>query len=120
MRMKPTGYDTSARQNSGEPSPLLGRGGNRNSRSCSADMADVEAEIAGLFDRSTQQLRLAWRKAHRTGPPVSLSRDLPIRGLANQLQERIHGGPAARCVAACTPCPERWRKALCPPIPVPC
>jgi len=99
---------------------LLGRGGDRNSRSCSADMADVEAEIAGLFDRSTQQLRLAWRKAHRTGPPVSLSRDLPIRGLANQLQERIHGGPAARCVAACTPCPERWRKALCPPIPVPC
>ena len=96
MRMKPTGYDTSARQNSGEPSPLLGRGGDRNSRSCSADMADVEAEIAGLFDRSTQQLRLAWREAHRTGPPVSLSRDLPIRGLANQLQERIHGGPAVR------------------------
>jgi hypothetical protein len=28
---------------------------------------------------------------HRTGPPRGLSRDLLIRALANQLQERTHG-----------------------------
>ena len=36
--------------------------------------------------------RLAWRQLHRTGPPQGLSRDLLIRALANQLQERTHGG----------------------------
>jgi hypothetical protein len=29
---------------------------------------------------------------HRTGPPLGLSRDLLIRTLANQLQERSYGG----------------------------
>jgi hypothetical protein len=31
---------------------------------------------------------------HHTGPPLGLSRDLIIRGLANKLQERAHGGPS--------------------------
>jgi hypothetical protein len=57
-------------------------------------MAEAEGEIAGLVERSTHELRLAWRKVHRTGPPVGLSRDLLIRGLANQLQEHAHGGPS--------------------------
>ena len=49
-------------------------------------------QIAELLDRSTQELRLAWRQLHRTGPPPGLSRDLLIRALAHQLQERAHGG----------------------------
>jgi hypothetical protein len=32
---------------------------------------------------------------HRTGPPLGLSRDLMIRALANELQERARGGPSA-------------------------
>ena len=51
-------------------------------------------EIAGLVDRSTQELRRAWRTLHHTGPPLGLSRDLIIRGLADKLQERAHGGPS--------------------------
>ena len=51
-------------------------------------------EIAGLVDRSTQELRLAWRTLHHTGPPLGLSRDLLIRALADKLQQRAHGGPS--------------------------
>jgi hypothetical protein len=56
-------------------------------------MAELENEIAGLVDQPTHELRLAWRKLHRTGPPLGVSRDLMIRALVNQLQERAHGGP---------------------------
>jgi len=56
---------------------------------------DVEAKIAGLLDRSTQELRLAWREFHRAGPPLGLSRDLMIRALAYELQQRAHGGASA-------------------------
>jgi hypothetical protein len=45
-----------------------------------------------LVERSTQELRRAWRTLHHTGPPLGLSRDLIIRGLADKLQERAHGG----------------------------
>ena len=38
-------------------------------------------QIAGLANRSTQDLRVAWRQLHRTGPPIGLSRDLLIRAL---------------------------------------
>jgi hypothetical protein len=37
------------------------------------------------------ELRLAWREMHGAEPPRGLSRDLLIRSLANQLQERTHG-----------------------------
>ena len=46
-----------------------------------------------MADRSTQELRHVWRTLHHTGPPLGLSRDLIIRGLADKLQERAHGGP---------------------------
>ena len=36
--------------------------------------------------------QVAWRQLHRTGPPRGLSRDLLIRALAHQVQERTHGG----------------------------
>ena len=90
--MKPAVVDASARQHSGGLSPVPGRGGNRNDRARKPDPSDVEAEIAGLLDRSTQELRLAWRKLHRTEPPFGISRDLLIRALAHQLQEQSYGG----------------------------
>src|SRR6516164_2155940 len=82
-------HDLSARQHSGAPSLLPGRGGPPTSY---ADVAEVERQIAELVDRSTPELRLAWRQLHHTGPPHGLSRDLLIRALANQLQERSYGG----------------------------
>jgi hypothetical protein len=89
--MKPPIHDPSARQYSGEPSPVAGRAGTRTSRPGNADVAEVNRQIAELADRSTHELRLAWRQLHRTGPPQGLSRDLLIRALANQLQEGTHG-----------------------------
>jgi hypothetical protein len=81
-----------ARQHSGGPSPVPGRG-NRNGRARKLDPSDIEAEIAGLLDQSTQELRLVWRKSHRTEPPSGMSRDLLIRSLAYDLQQRAHGSP---------------------------
>jgi hypothetical protein len=92
--MRPAIRNASARQHSGGPSPVAGRGGNRNERAGKPDRSDVEAEIAGLLDRSTPELRLAWREFHRAGPPLGLSRDLLIRALAYELQEHAHGGPS--------------------------
>ena len=89
--MTPPTHDGSARQHSGEPSPIPGSSGNR-SRPGGADVAEVDRQIAGLLDCSTSELRLAWRQLHRTGPPQGLSRDLLIRALAHQLQERAAGG----------------------------
>ena len=93
--MKPSIHDTSARQHSGEPSTLPGHGGKRNNRPAKPGAAEAEGEITGLLNQSTQDLRLGWRKLHRSGPPLGLSRDLMIRALANELQERAHGGPSA-------------------------
>ena len=90
--MKPAIYDASARQRAGEPLPVRHRNGNRNDRPRRPDITEVERQMAGLANRSTQDLRVAWRQLHRTGPPIGLSRDLLIRALANQLQEQSYGG----------------------------
>jgi hypothetical protein len=92
--MKPAVNDASARQHSGEPSSGLDPNGGRKERRRNPDLAELDCEIAGLVDRSTQELRRAWRILHHTGPPLGLSRDLMIRGLADKLQERAHGGPS--------------------------
>jgi Protein of unknown function (DUF2924) len=81
--MKPPIYDLSA---------VPGRRGNRTNRPGNADVAEVDRQIAVLVDRSTHELRVTWRQLYCTGPPLGLSRDLLIRALANQLQERTHGG----------------------------
>jgi hypothetical protein len=90
--MKTPVYDASARQHPGEPSSGLGANGGR--RLQNPDLAGPECEIVGLVDRSTQELRCAWRTLHHTGPPLGLSRDLIIRGLADKLQQRARGGPS--------------------------
>src|ERR1700746_1483166 len=91
-RMKAAINEASARQRSGEPSPVRDQNGNRNAPPHRADIAEVGLQIASLADRSTQDLRVTWRRLHHTGPPPGLSRDLLIRCLAHQLQERTYGG----------------------------
>ena len=90
--MKSSIDNASARQHFGGPSTFPYRGGDKNNSRRSADIADVEREIAELVDGSTRDLRLAWRQLHRTDPPPGLSRDLLIRALAHHLQERTYGG----------------------------
>jgi hypothetical protein len=90
--MKPAICDASARQHSGEPAPVRHRNGNRHDRPRHPDITAVERQIAGLANRSTPDLRVAWRQLHHTGPPLGFSRDLLIRALANQLQEQSYGG----------------------------
>src|SRR5215831_9540261 len=87
--MNPAINSASARQHAGEPALVPGRGGDRRG---SGDAGEVQQQIAELVDRSTQDLRVAWRQLHRAGPPLGLSRDLIIRALAHQLQEQTHGG----------------------------
>ena len=92
--MKPPVHDASARRHFGEPSSGLGSNDGRKDRLQNPDRAELEfCEIAGLVDRSTQELRRAWLTWYHTGPPLGLSRDLMIRGLADKLQQRAHGSP---------------------------
>ena len=92
--MKSAIHDASARQYSGGPSHAAGRGGNRNERARKPVLSEIEAEIAGLLDQSTPELRLAWLEFRRAGPLLGLSRDLLIRALADELQQRVHRRPS--------------------------
>jgi hypothetical protein len=92
--MKTPLHDASARQHSGEPSSGLAANDGRKDRPRNRDLANLDREIAGLAGLSTEELRRAWRTLHHTGPPLGLSRDLIIRGLADKLQQRAHGGPS--------------------------
>ena len=92
--MKSPIHDASARQRSGAPFSGLSANDARSDRLSNQDLAGVDGEIAGLVDRSTQELRHAWRRLYHTGPPLGLSRDLIIRGLADKLQQHAHGGPS--------------------------
>ena len=92
--MKTPIHGASARQPSGEPSSVPGPNGVLNDGLRGPDLAGLDCEVAGLVDRSTHELRRAWRTLHHTGPPLGLSRDLIIRGLADRLEQRAHGGPS--------------------------
>jgi hypothetical protein len=92
--MKSPIHDASARQHSGEPFSGPGANDARKDRLHHQDLAGVDGEIARLVDRSTQELRRVWRMLYHTGLPPGLSRDLIIRGLADKLQQRAHGGPS--------------------------
>ena len=87
-------HDASARQHFGEPFSGLSPNDARKDRLRNPDLAELDPEIARLVDRSTQELRRAWRTMYHSGPPLGLSRDLIIRGLADKLQQRAHGGPS--------------------------
>ena len=90
--MKPPVHVASARQHSGEPSSGLAANDGRKDRPRNQDLAKLDREIAGLAGQPTQELRRVWRTFYHTGPPLGLSRDLIIRGLADKLQQRAHGG----------------------------
>ena len=96
--MKPAINAPPARQDTGGPSLFLARNCNTNSQARQPGLTELETEIAELVDRSTRDLRLVWRQVHRADPLPGLSRDLIIRALAHQLQERSRGGtsPALR------------------------
>jgi hypothetical protein len=53
---------------------------------------DVAKALARLSELSIFELRGEWRRLHRMPPPMRLSRDLLIRGITYQLQERVYGG----------------------------
>lgn len=65
-----------ARHGSGEPTTRRG----------------VDEALAELETRSTFELRAEWRLRYRADPPTRLSRDLLLRGVAQWMQERAHGG----------------------------
>jgi DUF2924 family protein len=56
------------------------------------DGDDIETALAALETRTTQELRREWRQHYGDEPPKRLSRDLLLRGVAHQIQERVHGG----------------------------
>ena len=53
---------------------------------------DIAQALARLSELTIFELRGEWRRLHRTPPPMRLSRDLLIRGIIYQLQERAYGG----------------------------
>ena len=92
--MKPPVHEITARQHSGEPFSGLSPNDARRDRLGNQAVAEVDGEIARLVDCATPELRRAWRRLDHSGPPLGLSRDLIIRGLADKLQQRAHGGPS--------------------------
>src|SRR6202011_341008 len=65
-------------------------------RGALADMDKAAIDIAKALVRLSEvtifELRGEWRRLHRMPPPMRLSRDLLIRGIIYQLQERAYGG----------------------------
>src|SRR5437660_7352524 len=109
--MNPPVHDASARQHSGEPSSGLGSNAGRKNRLQNPDRAELEfCEIAGLVDRSTQELRRAWLTLYHTGPPLGLSRDLMIRGLADKVATARPRWPAPGVAAPPSGFGERVRE----------
>jgi hypothetical protein len=90
--MKPPVGNSSARQDTGGPFSVLDPKAVRKERVRNPTGAELGREITALVGHSTKELRLAWRKLHRTGPPPGLSRDLLTRGIADKLQQLAHAG----------------------------
>jgi Protein of unknown function (DUF2924) len=53
---------------------------------------DIAKALVRLSEVTIFELRGEWRRLHRMPPPMRLSRDLLIRGIIYQLQERAYGG----------------------------
>jgi len=58
---------------------------------------DVAQALVRLSEVTIFELRGEWRRLHRMPPPMRLSRDLLIRGIIYQLQERAYGGLSRAC-----------------------
>lgn len=59
---------------------------------------DLHQELARLEDLTIFELRGEWRRHLRMAPPMRLSRDLLLRGIAYRLQEKAMGGLSKRCL----------------------
>jgi hypothetical protein len=57
-----------------------------------ADIADVEARVARLDGLPRHELRILWRAHHRGEMPKRMGRDLMVRAIAYEMQERAYGG----------------------------
>ena len=55
-------------------------------------MAGVQDELARLADLPAHRLRIEWRRQFRSEPPTALSRDLLLRAVTYEVQERAYGG----------------------------
>ena len=53
---------------------------------------DIASELARLEGLAILEVRQEWRRLHQTPPPMRLSRDILLRGIAHKLQERALGG----------------------------
>ena len=53
---------------------------------------DIASELTRLEGLAILELRQEWRRLHQTPPPMRLSRDILLRGIAYKLQERALGG----------------------------
>ena len=53
------------------------------------DFAETLTRLSAL---TIFELRIEWRRLHRSPPPMRLSRDLLIRGISYRLQEKAYGG----------------------------
>ena len=81
---------------------------------------DIAKAFARLSDVTIFELRGEWRRLHRMPPPMRLSRDLLIRGIIYQLQERAYGGlsmaTARKLEQAAAGPPSRGSATPAPPI----
>ena len=48
---------------------------------------DIASQLTRLEGRALLELRQEWRRLHQTLPPMRLSRDILLRGIAYKLQE---------------------------------
>ncbi|MEQ1611525.1 MAG: DUF2924 domain-containing protein [Hyphomicrobiaceae bacterium] len=53
---------------------------------------DISSELVRLEGLTILELRQEWRRQHQTPPPVRLSHDILLRGIAYKLQEKALGG----------------------------
>ena len=57
-----------------------------------APASNIADKLAGLSELTIFELRAEWRRLHRMPPPMRLSCDLLIRGIAYKIQEQVYGG----------------------------
>ena len=61
-------------------------------RASEKEREKLAAELAGLESLDTPQLRARWKTLYETEAPPRFSRDLLMRAVAYQMQERVLGG----------------------------
>ena len=58
----------------------------------STSTVDISVALARLAEFSNFELRGEWRRHHQVSPPMRLSRDLLLRGIAFAIQVKVEGG----------------------------